>query len=112
VKADLLAVLNDSRVKGKTRDLVQSALAAPRLGRNLRDLIDIVTTVGERQVGVTSLTSGIVDTSTARGKPADGPEKSAHPASLHPPVCTEGMSSRCRNGFPSLWTTGSTRPTG
>jgi hypothetical protein len=25
VKADLLAVLNDARVKGKTRDLVQSA---------------------------------------------------------------------------------------
>ncbi len=39
-----------------------------RLGRNLRDLIDIVTTLGERHVGVKSLTNGIVDTTTAHGK--------------------------------------------
>ncbi len=39
-----------------------------RLGRNLRDLIDIVTTLGERRVGVKSLTNGIVDTTTAHGK--------------------------------------------
>ena len=36
-----------------------------RLGRNLRDL---VTTLGERGVGVKSLTNGIVDTTTAHGK--------------------------------------------
>ncbi len=39
-----------------------------RLGRNLRDLIDIVTTLAERHVGVNSLTNGIVDTTTAHGK--------------------------------------------
>jgi len=39
-----------------------------RLGRNLRDLVDIVTTLGERGVGVKSLTNGIVDTTTAHGK--------------------------------------------
>lgn len=39
-----------------------------RLGRNLRDLIDIVTTLEERGVGVQSLTNGIVDTTTAHGK--------------------------------------------
>ncbi|WP_434614920.1 recombinase family protein [Arthrobacter sp. A5] len=39
-----------------------------RLGRNLRDLIDIVTTLDERDVGVQSLTNGIVDTTTAGGK--------------------------------------------
>jgi len=39
-----------------------------RLGRNLRDLIDIVTTLDERGVGVQSLTNGIVDTTTAHGK--------------------------------------------
>jgi DNA invertase Pin-like site-specific DNA recombinase len=39
-----------------------------RLGRNLRDLIDIVTTLAERHVGVKSLTNGIVDTTTAHGK--------------------------------------------
>jgi len=39
-----------------------------RLGRNLRDLIDIVTTLAERPVGVKSLTNGIVDTTTAHGK--------------------------------------------
>jgi DNA invertase Pin-like site-specific DNA recombinase len=39
-----------------------------RLGRNLRDLIDIVTTLAERGVGVKSLTNGIVDTTTAHGK--------------------------------------------
>jgi len=38
-----------------------------RLGRNLRDLIDIVTTLQTRGVGVRSLTNGIVDTTTARG---------------------------------------------
>jgi Site-specific recombinases, DNA invertase Pin homologs len=38
-----------------------------RLGRNLRDLVDIVTTLGDRQVGVKSLTNGIVDTTTAHG---------------------------------------------
>ena len=38
------------------------------LGRNLRDLIDIVTTTAERHVGVKSLTNGIVDTTTAHGK--------------------------------------------
>ncbi|MFI7669656.1 recombinase family protein [Nocardia sp. NPDC049526] len=39
-----------------------------RLGRNLRDLIDIVTGLGQRGVGVRSLTNGIVDTTTAHGK--------------------------------------------
>lgn len=39
-----------------------------RLGRNLRDLIDIVTTLEQRGVGVKSLTNGIVDTTTAHGK--------------------------------------------
>ncbi|AZI59477.1 recombinase family protein [Nakamurella antarctica] len=39
-----------------------------RLGRNLRDLIDIVTTLEGREVGVQSLTNGIVDTTTAHGK--------------------------------------------
>jgi DNA invertase Pin-like site-specific DNA recombinase len=39
-----------------------------RLGRNLRDLIDIVTTLQTREVGVKSLTNGIVDTTTAHGK--------------------------------------------
>jgi len=36
-----------------------------RLGRNLRDLVDIVTTLQTRGVGVRSLTNGIVDTTTA-----------------------------------------------
>ncbi|WP_041452446.1 recombinase family protein [Hoyosella subflava] len=39
-----------------------------RLGRNLRDLIDIVTSLQTRGVGVRSLTNGIVDTTTAHGK--------------------------------------------
>ena len=39
-----------------------------RLGRNLRDLIEIVTTLEARGVGVKSLTNGIVDTTTAHGK--------------------------------------------
>ena len=39
-----------------------------RLGRNLRDLIDIVTTLDARGVGVQSLTNGIVDTTTSHGK--------------------------------------------
>ncbi|MEU7631003.1 recombinase family protein [Nocardia sp. NPDC049220] len=39
-----------------------------RLGRNLRDLIDIVTTLQQRKVGVRSLTNGIVDNTTAHGK--------------------------------------------
>ncbi|BAS18404.1 transposon Tn552 resolvase (plasmid) [Arthrobacter sp. Hiyo8] len=39
-----------------------------RLGRNLRDLIDIVTTLDERGIGVQSPTNGIVDTTTAHGK--------------------------------------------
>ena len=40
-----------------------------RLGRNLRDLIEIVTTLETRGVGVKSLlTNGIVDTTTAHGK--------------------------------------------
>jgi DNA invertase Pin-like site-specific DNA recombinase len=38
-----------------------------RLGRNLRDLIDIVTTLQARVVGVRSLSNGIVDTTTAHG---------------------------------------------
>ena len=38
-----------------------------RLGRNLRDLIDIVTSLDQRGVAVRSLTNGIVDT-TAHGK--------------------------------------------
>jgi len=38
------------------------------LGRNLRDLIDIVTTTAERHVGVKSLTNGIGDTTTAHGE--------------------------------------------
>ena len=39
-----------------------------RRGRNLRDLIEIVTTLEARGVGVKSLTNGIVDTTTAHGK--------------------------------------------
>jgi len=39
-----------------------------RLGRNLRDLIDIVTTLETKEVGVQLLTNGIVDTTTAHGK--------------------------------------------
>ena len=39
-----------------------------RLGRNLRDLIDIITTLETRGVGVQSLTNGIIDTTTAHGK--------------------------------------------
>jgi DNA invertase Pin-like site-specific DNA recombinase len=39
-----------------------------RLGRNLRDLIDIVTSLDTRGVGVKSLTNGIVDTTTAHGR--------------------------------------------
>jgi DNA invertase Pin-like site-specific DNA recombinase len=39
-----------------------------RLGRNLRDLVDIVATLEARGVGVKSLTNGIVDTTTAHGK--------------------------------------------
>jgi len=39
-----------------------------RLGRNLRDLIEIVTTLEARGVAVRSLTNGIVDTATAHGK--------------------------------------------
>jgi len=38
-----------------------------RLGRNLRDIVDIVTTLQTRGVGVRSLTNGIVDTTTAHG---------------------------------------------
>ncbi len=38
-----------------------------RLGRNLRDLVDIVTTLRDRGVGVKSLTNGIIDTTTAHG---------------------------------------------
>jgi DNA invertase Pin-like site-specific DNA recombinase len=38
-----------------------------RLGRNLRDLIDIITTLRARSVGVRSLTNGLVDTTTAHG---------------------------------------------
>lgn len=38
-----------------------------RLGRNLRDLVDIVGTLNARGVGVRSLTDGIVDTTTAHG---------------------------------------------
>ena len=38
-----------------------------RLGRNLRDLIEIVTSLQKRGVGVRSLTNGIVDTTTAHG---------------------------------------------
>ena len=39
-----------------------------RLGRNLRDLIEIVTTLETRGVGVKSLTNGMIDTTTAHGK--------------------------------------------
>lgn len=39
-----------------------------RLGRNLTDLVGIVTTLAERGVGVRSLTNGLVDTTTAHGK--------------------------------------------
>ncbi|WP_427018177.1 recombinase family protein (plasmid) [Pseudarthrobacter sp. P1] len=39
-----------------------------RLGRNLKDLIDIVTTLDQRRVSVRSLTDGIIDTTTAHGK--------------------------------------------
>lgn len=38
-----------------------------RLGRNLRDLIEIVTTLQTRGVGVQSLCNGLVDTTTAHG---------------------------------------------
>ena len=43
-----------------------------RLGRNLRDLIDIVTTLQTRGVGVQSLCNGLVDTTTAHGAPVFG----------------------------------------
>ena len=39
-----------------------------RLGRSLRDLVDIVTVLEQRDVGVKSLTNGVVDTTTAHGK--------------------------------------------
>ncbi|MFF7944865.1 recombinase family protein [Nocardia gamkensis] len=39
-----------------------------RLVRNLLDLIGIVTSLGQREVGVRSLTNGIADTTTADGK--------------------------------------------
>ena len=39
-----------------------------RLGRNLRDPIDILTALDARGVGVKSLTNGIIDTTTAHGK--------------------------------------------
>ena len=39
-----------------------------RLGRSLRDLIDIVTTLEQRGVGVRSLSNGHLDTTTAQGK--------------------------------------------
>ncbi len=39
-----------------------------RLGRSLRDLVDIVAALEARGVGVKSLTNGIVDTTTAHGK--------------------------------------------
>jgi DNA invertase Pin-like site-specific DNA recombinase len=39
-----------------------------RLGRSLRDLVDIVTVLEQRGVGVKSLTNGVVDTTTAHGK--------------------------------------------
>jgi DNA invertase Pin-like site-specific DNA recombinase len=39
-----------------------------RLGRSLRDLVDIVSALEARGVGVKSLTNGIVDTTTAHGK--------------------------------------------
>ena len=39
-----------------------------RLGRNLADLINIVTELGTRGVAVRSLTNGLVDTTTAHGK--------------------------------------------
>ena len=39
-----------------------------RLGRSLRDLVDIVTVLEQRSVGVKSLTNGVVDTTTAHGK--------------------------------------------
>lgn len=38
-----------------------------RLGRNLRDLVDIVTGLQDREVGVQSLCDGLVDTTTAHG---------------------------------------------
>jgi DNA invertase Pin-like site-specific DNA recombinase len=38
-----------------------------RLGRNLSDFIDIVTTLQARGVGVRSLSNGLVDTTTAHG---------------------------------------------
>ncbi|MEU4220234.1 recombinase family protein [Actinoplanes sp. NPDC026623] len=37
-------------------------------GRSLRDLVDIVSALEARGVGVKSLTNGIVDTTTAHGK--------------------------------------------
>ena len=39
-----------------------------RLGRSLRDLVNIVAVLQDRGVGVKSLTNGIVDTTTAHGK--------------------------------------------
>jgi hypothetical protein len=43
-----------------------------RLGRNLRDLIDIVTTLDQSGVAVKSLTNGIVDTTTAHASWSSG----------------------------------------
>lgn len=39
-----------------------------RLGRSLRDLVDVVATLEARGIGVKSLTNGVVDTTTAHGK--------------------------------------------
>lgn len=39
-----------------------------RLGRNLKDLIDIIAALNQRHVGVRSLTNGAIDTTTAHGK--------------------------------------------
>jgi len=61
-----------SRLSPKPRFTVKfsglsETLKIDRLGRNLRDLIDIVTTLQARGVGVRSLSNGLVDTTTAHG---------------------------------------------
>jgi DNA invertase Pin-like site-specific DNA recombinase len=56
-----------------------------RLGRSLRDLVDIVTVLEQRGVGVKSLTNGVVDTTTAHGKLVFGMFARRHRDHVGPP---------------------------
>ena len=66
-----------------------------RLGRNLRDLIDIVTTLDEHGVGVQSLTNGIVDTTTAHGNSSSGCSRS-WPNTKQPSSASGPIAARAR----------------